>query len=126
MIFYLLLLVGQIIQSIFSFLGDDDGQMSGAFQTGGHIGNIVCCTLLLIANGRALYAFHEAGGLHGKGKDLKKPLLDGQDDTDEEDGKSKKKGGKTNAVENDDDDDDDDQATDDDIPTKATKGMTKK
>ena len=106
MIFYLLLLVGQIIQSIFSFLGDDDGQMSGAFQTGGHIGNIVCCTLLLIANGRALYAFHEAGGLPGKGKGLKDPLLEKSDD--EEDGKSKKKGGKSNAVEKDDDDDDDD------------------
>ena len=54
----------------------------GAFQQGGLIGNAVACGILLYLNGRALYLFHESGGLHGAKKGLTKPLVDKDDEED--------------------------------------------
>ena len=52
----------------------------GAFQSGGYIGNGVACGLLLVFNGRALWKFHESGGLHGKKDGTTVPLLAESDD----------------------------------------------
>ena len=75
---YIVLVCGQILQSIFYFVGGEEGESLGAFQTGGGIGNAVACGLLLFANGKAWYAFRMSGGLHGL--DVNKPLLEDKDD----------------------------------------------
>ena len=58
----------------------DREQPLGAFQTGGLIGNMVACGILFYLNGRALYLFHEAGGLRGVKKGLKEPLIVAEDE----------------------------------------------
>ena len=58
----------------------DREQPLGAFQTGGLIGNAVACGILLYLNGRALYLFHESGGLHGVKKGATKPLIAEEDE----------------------------------------------
>ena len=58
----------------------DREQPLGAFQTGGLIGNMVACGILFYLNGRALYLFHEAGGLRGVKKGHKQPLLVAEDE----------------------------------------------
>ena len=58
----------------------DREQPLGAFQTGGLIGNAVACGIMLYLNGRALYLFHESGGLHGVKKGVAKPLLGEEDE----------------------------------------------
>ena len=51
------------------------------------IGNIVGCSVMLVMGARALWKFHDTGGLHytKPEKDLLAPLLEGGDDDDEED-----------------------------------------
>ena len=110
MIVYLILLLGQIAQAFcYLFISDEDTTLA-AFQQGGIISCLVVCGILLVVNGRALYAFHEAGGLHGKA--VNKPLL--QEDPTDLVADSDKKKGKKNA-----------EATED--PEKAiSKAETKK
>ena len=74
MVVYLLLVLGQIAQCLTMMLKDRDVPL-GAFQSGGLIGNTVACGLLLFFNGRALWLFHESGGLRGRKGDLTEPLL---------------------------------------------------
>lgn len=73
MVLYLLALLAQLAQS-FCFLFRGDEKPTGAFQTGGTIGNIVGCSIMLFVGARALWKFHETGGLHGTGGDLKSDL----------------------------------------------------
>ena len=92
MILYLVALCAQIIQSCFYLFKGEEGQERGAFQTGGTIGNIVGCGLMLIVGGRALWLFHKTGGLHytmpEKDDQLKDPLIEdhGEDDDEGDDG----------------------------------------
>ena len=114
MILYMVALLAQLAQS-FCYLFRGDDKPTGAFQTGGTIGNIVGCCIMLIVGGRALWLFHNTGGLHydHPENDPNEPLLSEED----------KKGGK-----NDDDDDGDDDA-DPELPaTKSppTKGKKNK
>ena len=77
MCFYILALLAQLVQCFFSlFKGDETA--TGAFQTGGTIGNIVGCCVMLFMGGRALWKFHSTGGLHGSepDDDLEEPLLE--------------------------------------------------
>ena len=67
MIGYLLLLVGQIVYCTTKLMGGDDEKAAAATQTGGYIGNIVACGILLYMAGRAEWMFHQTGGLHGDG-----------------------------------------------------------
>ena len=95
MCLYLLALLAQIAQSLcFLFRGEE--KPTGAFQTGGTIGNIVGCGVLLVVGGRALWLFHDTGGLHYKNpekdKQLKEPLID--DDEDDDDEKKENEGAK--------------------------------
>ena len=99
MTLYLLALLAQIAQSLcFLFRGEE--KPTGAFQTGGTIGNIVGCGVMLIVGGRALWKFHDTGGLHytspEKDGALKEPLIDGDDD-EEEKSPANKEGAKKTA-----------------------------
>ena len=88
MCLYILALLAQIAQSLcFLFRGEE--KPTGAFQTGGTIGNIVGCGVMLIVGGRALWLFHKTGGLHytipeADDKRIREPLIDDDDDDDEE------------------------------------------
>ena len=77
MVIYLILLLGQIAQCITMLFAGN----VRAYQTGGLIGNATACGILLVLNGRALWKFHESGGLHGKSRDGAVPLLDKDDET---------------------------------------------
>ena len=86
MCLYLLALLAQIAQSLcFLFRGEE--KPTGAFQTGGTIGNIVGCGVMLVVGGRALWLFHNTGGLHytqSERDKLHEPLLEDDDDDEEE------------------------------------------
>ena len=90
MIVYILALLGQFANS-FCFLFRGDEEPSGAFQTGGTIADIVFCGIMLVVGGRALWKFHDTGGLHyahPEKDDLTKPLINddigGADDDDDD------------------------------------------
>ena len=72
----MLALLAQLANS-FCFLFKGEEKPSGAFQTGGTIGDIVGCSVMLLVGGRALWTFHDTGGLHydHPERDLKKPLI---------------------------------------------------
>ena len=75
MAFYMILLIGQVVQCVLGLLGiggGDDTDKLGAFQMGGMIANTVACGILLVMNGRAWYQFHESGGLHGVDAKMRK------------------------------------------------------
>ena len=100
MILYIVALLAQFANS-FCFLFRGEEKPTGAFQTGGTIADIVFCGIMLIVGGRALWKFHETGGLHYKfpEKDINEPLIndeagDADDDDDEEEKKQDAKAGK--------------------------------